>query len=258
MSTAAQYLALSRRSIMGTIRTPIAIVPSLTFPLLFLALNSAALNRSTQLPAFPEVDSFLQFMFATTVIQGALFGAVTAGASVARDIEDGFFDRIIAAPTSRPSILVGRVAGVATFAFFQAWFFFVVAALFGLELQGGLLGMLGLSLVGSLVASAIGALSVAFGLKTGSSEAVQGAFPLAFAVMFLSSAFFPRELMSGWFLDVAEANPISYLIEAIRHQVIVGFSFSKLLVALGIAGGLFVVGLIASSLALRGRLKETS
>lgn len=258
MSTAAQYVALSRRSILGTIRTPIAIVPSLTFPLIFLALNSAALNRSIGLPGFPEVDSFLQFMFATTVVQGALFGAVAAGASIAKDIEGGFFERIIAAPTSRSSILVGRLAGVATFAFFQAWFFFAVATLFGLEVEGGLAAMLGVSVVGAVVASGIGALSVAFGLKTGSSEAVQGAFPLAFALMFLSSAFFPRQLMTGWFLNVAEANPFSHLIEATRHQVITGFSFPRLLVAMGIAFALFIVGLIASGLALRGRLKETS
>lgn len=258
MSTAAQYLALSRRSILGTVRTPIAIIPSLTFPLLFLALNSAALERATLLPGFPPVDSFLQFMFATTVIQGALFGAVTAGSSMATDIEGGFFERMIAAPASRSSILVGRVAGVAVFAFAQAWLFFAVATLFGLDVEGGLAGVLALSVVASAVAAAIGSLSVAFGLKTGSSEAVQGAFPMAFAIMFLSSAFFPRQLMSGWFLEVAEANPFSYLIEDIRHQVIAGFSLPKILTALGIAGALFVVGFVLSLLALRGRLKETS
>lgn len=258
MSTAAQYLALSRRSILGTIRTPIAVVPSLTFPLLFLALNSAALDRATELPGFPPVESFLQFMFATTVIQGALFGAVTAGSSMATDIEGGFFERMIAAPTSRSSLLVGRVAGVALFALAQAWFFFAVASIFGLDFEGGLAGMLGLSVVASVVAAAIGSLSVAFGLKTGSSEAVQGAFPMAFAVMFLSSAFFPRQLMSGWFRDVADANPFSYLIEDVRHQVIAGFSFPRILTALGIAGALFLLGLVLSGLALRGRLRETS
>lgn len=258
MSTAAQYLALSRRSILGTIRTPIAVVPSLTFPLLFLALNSAALDRATELPGFPEVDSFLQFMFATTVIQGALFGAVTAGSSVATDIEGGFFERMIATPASRSSILVGRVAGVAVFAFVQAWLFFAVATIFGLEVEGGLPAVFGLSIVASAVAAAIGALSIAFGLKTGSSEAVQGAFPLAFVFMFLSSAFFPRRLMSGWFLEVAEANPFSYLIENVRHQVITGLNLSRVLTALGIAGALFLGGLILSLLALRGRLKETS
>ena len=258
MNTAAQYVQLSRRSIVGTIRTPIAIIPSLVFPLIFLALNSAALQRSTGLPEFPPVDSFLQFMFATTVIQGTLFGSIASGAAMARDIEDGFFERLMAAPTSRSSILVGRVAGAAALGFFQAWFFFVIATLFGLEVEGGLVGMLGLSLVGSLLAAGVGAISVAFGVKTGSSEAVQGAFPMLFALMFLSSAFFPRELMSGWFEAIASANPFSYLIEGVRHQVIAGFDGGELGVAALVAFGFFVFGLAVASLALRSRLRERS
>lgn len=258
MSTAAQYLQLSRRSIVGTIRTPIAIVPSLMFPLIFLALNAAALERSIALPGFPSVDSFLQFMFATTVIQGTLFGSIASGAAMARDIEDGFFERLMAAPTSRSSILVGRVAGAASFAFFQAWFFFVVASLFGLEIEGGLIGMLGLSLVGALLAAGVGAISVAFGIKTASSEAVQGAFPMLFALMFLSSAFFPRQLMTGWFQDIAAVNPFSYLIEGVRHQVIDGFDLGRLGVSALVAFGFFVFGLMLSSLALRARLRERS
>ena len=256
MSTAAQYLALSRRSIMGTVRTPIAIVPSLAFPLIFLALNSAALNESTSLPGFPAVDSFLQFMFATTVVQGTLFGSIAAGAAIARDVEGGFFERLMAAPTSRGSILVGRVAGAAAFAMFQSWFFFLVATPFGLRVEGGILGMAGLSLVCAVLAAGMGAISVAFGLKTGSSEAVQGAFPLLFAVMFLSSAFFPRELMSGWFQGVADVNPFSYLIEGVRHQVIAGLDLRELGISFGVAFGFLVFGLALSLVALRGRTKE--
>lgn len=258
MSTAEQYLALSRRSVFQIIRTPIAIFPSLAFPLIFLALNSAALDRSTELPGFPAVESFLHFMFATTVVQGTLFGSIAAGAMMARDIEEGFFERLMAAPTSRGSILVGRLAGAATFALFQSWFFFAVASLFGLEIKGGILGMVGLSLVCAVLAAGIGAISVAFGVRTASSEAVQGSFPLLFALMFLSSAFFPRQLMTGWFQDVAAANPFSYLIESLRHQVIVGFDLSELGIAVAVASGFFVFGLILSGLALRSRIKEAS
>ena len=258
MSVAAQYLALSRRSIMGTIRTPIAIVPPLVFPLIFLALNSAALDRSTQLPGFPEVDSFLQFMFATTIVQGTLFGSIGAGSAMATDIEGGFFERLLAAPTSRGSILVGRLAGVATFAMFQSWFFFGVASLFGLHVEGGLAGMVGISVVCSILAGGLGALSVAFGLRTGSAEAVQGSFPLLFALMFLSSAFFPRTLMTGWFQSVADANPFSYLVEGLRHQVIAGFDMGEIAMAAGVASAFFIVGIALSSLALQARLEERS
>jgi ABC-2 type transport system permease protein len=258
VSTAAQYLALGRRSIFNTLRQPTAVIPSMTFPLLFLALNSAALGEAITLPGFPAVDSFLQFAFATTVVQGTLFGSIAAGTDIANDIEGGFFERLIAAPASRTSLLVGRLAGSATFAFVQAWLFFGVASLFGLEVEGGLLAIVGLSIVCSIMAAGVGAIAVSFGIRSGSSEAVQGSFPLLFALLFLSSAFFPRALMTGWFRDVANLNPFSHLIESLRHQVIVGFDMSQLLTGAAIAGGVCVIGFTLSGLALRGRLAETS
>ena len=141
MSTvAAHYAALSRRSITNTIRQPIAIVPAFAFPLMFLALNSAALAESIRLPGFPPVDSFLQFMITTSIIQGGLFGAIAAGSDMARDIEDGFFDRLVATPVSRTSILVARVAGAASLAFVQALVFFLIALPFGLDIEAAIVG----------------------------------------------------------------------------------------------------------------------
>jgi len=74
-ATFRQVVALSRRSLVNTIRQPQFVVPSLFFPLFFAALNVASFNKSTHLPGFPQVDSFLDFMLAATVVQGVLFGA---------------------------------------------------------------------------------------------------------------------------------------------------------------------------------------
>jgi ABC-2 type transport system permease protein len=254
-AAAAQYRALSRRSVVNLFRQPAAIVPALIFPLIFMALSAAALDRSTQLPGFPPVDSFLQFLITTTILQGVLFGAVGAGTDMARDIEGGFFERLMASPVARTSILVGRVTGSAFLGFFQAWLYFGVATLFGLDVAGGLPAMLMVSIVAAVLAAGIGAVSIAFGLKTGSSEAVQGSFPLLFTLLFFSSAFFPRNLLSGWFETVATANPLSHLIEGIRAQVIFGIEWSEYFKALGIALAILLVGVIASSFALRGRIK---
>lgn len=251
-----QYVALARRSIMNTLRTPIAIFPIIGFPLLLLSMTSAAMERSTSLPGFPPVDSFLQFMISTTVIQGAMFGAVAGGAGIATDIEGGFFERLIATPVSRTAIIIGRVAGVGTMAFFQALIFIGVTVIFGMRPEGGVLGSLMVASVAALTAAGIGSIAVAFGLRTGSTEAVQGAFPLLFAGLFMSSAFFPRTLMGGWFKTVADWNPLSYLIENTRAQIIVGVAWGDFLTALGIAAGILAVGTIFANLALRGRLAE--
>jgi ABC-2 type transport system permease protein len=254
MNALSQYLALSRRAIVNTIRQPAAIFPAIFFPLMFLTMTSAALNRATTLPGFPEVDSFVQFVVTTTIVQGALFGAIVAGTDMARDIEGGFFERLIASPVARTSIMVGRVMGAALMGFFQAWLYFTVTSIFGLRVEGGILGMLAISLVAATVSAGIGAISVSFALRTGSAEAVQGAFPMLFAMLFLSSAFFPRNLMNGWFKTAATINPLSHMIEGLRHIVIVGFDLGNYLTALGIAAGILAFGVTLSSLALRGRL----
>ena len=109
--TARQFVALSRRSTLAIFRQPALVGPSLIFPLFFAALGSSAFSRAISLPGFPQVDSYLQFTLAGTVTQGVLFGSVTGAAALATDIENGFLDRLLAAPTPRTGILIGRLAG---------------------------------------------------------------------------------------------------------------------------------------------------
>ena len=255
---AAPYLALSKRAIRNTLRQPIAIVPIMAFPLIMMAMSSAALERSTGLPGFPPVDSFLQFLVATTIIQGSMFGAVAAGAGMANDIEGGFFERLIATPVSRTSIVIGRVAGVSALAFFLACFYVTIAFLFGMRPEGGLIGVFLVAVLGSTLAAGVGCLAIAFGLRTGSTEAVQGSFPLLFATLFMSSAFFPRPLMSGWFRTVADLNPLTYLIEGAREQIITGVQLDDFGRAWAVALAILVVGVAVANLALRGRLGENA
>ena len=80
---------------------------------------------------------------------------------------------------TRTSILVGRVAGAALLGFVQAWFFFGVATIFGMRSEGGILSLFLVSIVASIVAAGMGSISVAFALKTGSTEAVQGSLSAA-------------------------------------------------------------------------------
>jgi ABC-2 type transport system permease protein len=196
----------------------------------------------------------MDFVVTTSIIQGALFGSVAAGSAMATDIEGGFFDRLIAAPTARISIIAGRVTAAAAIGFTQAWLYFGITSIFGLEAAGGLLAMLMVAVTAALLAAGVGSISVAFALRTGSTEAVQGSFPMLFAGLFLSSAFFPRELMDGWFQAVATINPLSHMLEGLRYQVIEGISLSEFGVALAVVGGILAAGTSLSGLALRARL----
>ena len=251
---AQQALALSRRSLVATLRQPQLIVPTVLFPLLFVALNTAALNRSTRLPGFPPVDSFLDFALATAVVQGVLFGGSGGGTDMATDIESGFLDRLVTSPVVRPAILVGRLAGAAALGVFQAAVFVAVLVLFGAEVKTGPAGVAVILASALLLAVGVGGLSVAIALRTGSAEAVQAFFPVFFAALFTSSAFFPRNLMSGWFAVVATLNPLSWLIEALRHLVIVGFDAGSALRAVVLPGALAGIAVAVAAAQLRRRV----
>jgi len=253
-STFAQSRALSMRAVLGIARQPQVFIPAIVFPLFFAALNSAAFERTTSLPGFPAADSFLDFLFPATVVQGVLFGGLGAASELAQDIESGFFERLISAPTRRVAILVGRLAGGAALGFFQALLFMGLFTLFGAEVAAGIGGIAVIAVAATILALFVGAVGSAMALKTGSVEAVQGSFPLIFISVFMSSAFFPRQLMQGWFKAVATYNPISWMIEAMRDLVLVGWDSGDALVAILVPVVGAALAVLLALFALRARL----
>lgn len=250
----APTLALSRRSIFAMLRQPQLVVPSMIFPLMITAVNTASLGRSTSLPGFPAVDSFLDFAMATTILQGVLFGAIGAGTDMAVDIEGGFFDRLVTSPVSRPAILLGRLAGSAVLALMQTVIFTALLMAFGASIKSGAVGYVVILATAALLGIGIGGLAIALALRTGSAEAVQATFPAFFISLFLSSAFFPAALMSGWFKTVALVNPMSTMIDAVRRLMISGLTFADVAKALLVPSLLAVASVSLAALALRRRL----
>jgi len=250
----AQVLALARRSVVATLRQPPVWFPATLFPLLLAAVNSSAFSRATALPGFPEVDSFLDFLLPASMIQGVMFGAVAGGSDIALDIEDGFFERLLASPVWRPSILIGRLAGGAVLGAIQAVLFMVVFAVFGARVHSGVPGILTLILLAMLMAVAIGGVTAAVGVRSGSQETVQNSFPLIFILLFLSSAFFPTDLMTGWYQKLAELNPITWVIDGARELVISSWSWTAAATCLGVATLLGVISVTAAVRQLSKRL----
>ncbi len=252
-SATAQTWALSKRSIVSLWRQPALIVPSLIFPLFFAALGTASFSRATALPGFPEVDSYLDFALAGAIVQGVIFGSITGATALATDIENGFFDRLLSSPSTRSGIIVGRLAGGMVYGLAQTVFFVVILLPFGLTVASGPAGVVAMALSGMVTALLVGSLMSAMAIKTGSSEAVQGAFPLLFIGLFFSSAFFPRETMSGAYATIADLNPISYLVEGIRSLTIEGFSLSAVTraILIPLAGSVLTVALALRTLRTR-------
>ncbi len=251
-----QIGAIAARSLRAMARQPQLWAPSLIFPLFFTALSSAAFDRTREIPGFPDVSSFVAFLLAATIVQGVMFGSTGAGTDVALDIETGFFDRLVVSPIARVALIVGRLTGTMVLAACQAAVFVAVLLPFGATMDAGVAGLVTTLLVAALFGGAVGAFSMAVGLRTGSVEAVNGFFPIFFALVFLSSAFFPPQISGGWFERVAGVNPLSYMVDGMRRLHIVGWDIGDASQAVGVSLAMFVVLLAAAFAALRGRLSE--
>ena len=245
---------LARRSVVRTLRQPAAVIAPLVFPMLLLAVNSGGLKAETKLPGFPT-NSFFAFALAVPFIQGALFSTMNAGTDLARDIQTGFLNRLTLTPMRRLAVLGGQLGGVVTLGLLQAVVYLAVGFAVGVHFASGPLGVAVLGVFALLISLAFGALGTLAALRTGSGEAVQGLFPAFFVFLFISSMNIPRNLIQvTWFRDAATANPVSYLLEAVRSLIIVGWNAEALALGFGIATAIAVVGLSLSSRALRVRM----
>jgi ABC-2 type transport system permease protein len=247
-----QTLAVARRAVVRTSRQRALLVFPMVFPLILFAINGSALSPATRIPGFPT-SNYRDFLIAMPFIQGAMFVSISAGVDLARDIEDGFLNRLALTPLRGEALLVGQLGGALVLGAIQAVVYLLVGLATGVTFASGVGGALLLLVVSILIAFAFASLGGLLALRFGTGEAVQGVFPLLFVTLFLSSSSLPRNLIKAtWFRDVATYNPISYLLEALRSLVITGWNAQALELGIG-----FTIAILAISLALSQRAMKT-
>jgi ABC-2 type transport system permease protein len=247
--------ALGARSIRQTFRRPQLMAPILVFPTLLLAIQVGGAGQAVNLPEFPKVNGFLDFMLAGAMIQATLLAGNSGGIALALDIEMGFTDRLLAAPISRYAIVLGRLAGSAALGALTAIWFIVIGLLFGARIEEGVPGALLMIVLVTLSAVAFGGIGAAIALRSGKASVVQGLFPIVFVILFLSTAFFPDALLLEPARSVAVWNPLSFIVEGVRDPVISSITLEGLAEGIGAVALVAAVGLGLSALAMRGRLR---
>jgi ABC-2 type transport system permease protein len=248
--------ALGRRSVKQTVRRPQLAAPLILFPTALLAIQTAGAGRAINLPQFPPVDNFLSFMLAGAMVQSVLMTGNSGAIAFAIDMEMGFTDRLFAAPISRYSVVLGRLAATAALGAFIAVYYLALGLVFGASLHQGVLAAIWIVVLVTASCVSFGSIGAAIALKSNSASVVQGIFPLVFVIMFLSDAFFPANLMldpAGW---VAKYNPLSFVVNGIREPIIDGWSLTTQLKAVASVVGILALGLVLCRFALRSRLRR--
>ncbi len=222
------------RSIHNTFVSPAILLPSIIFPLFFLAAFAGGLSRISNIPNFNYKPGYTAFQFAFVFLQSAAFGGVFTGFAIARDFDSGFARRLLLCAPRRSGIIAGYAIGALVRWCATGAVVTIAALLAGMNVLGSgidLIGLLGLGIIVNLVA-ALWACGVAMFLRTEQAGALIQ-MPV-FIVLFLAPVYVPLRLLTGWIHGVARVNPATVSLEAARgllagSPVKVGLAFGLLL-----------------------------
>lgn len=257
MTTAlTQVRAIAWRSMLRTLLQPASVMPIVVVPALFLGLMTAGLRDLPSLPGFPA-DSYLDFAVAGAFVQGAMVLGIASGSDLARDLQSGFLKRLSLGPGPSALVLIGQLGGALAVCLLQAVLYVGLALALGVHLAAGAAGIAVIIAVALTATLAFSGTGTVLALWTGSAEAVQGLFPLFFLTLSFSSFFLPRDLIgAAWFEAVATFNPITYLIEAIRSLVLVGWDAHALALGFGLGAALATLTVTTAAALLRRKAER--
>ena len=129
--------ALGARSVKQTFRRPQLLAPIVVFPSILLAIQTAGAGQAVNLPGFPPVNSFLDFMLAGAMIQSTLLAGNSGGIALAVDIEMGFTDRLSRRRSRASGWSSGRLAGTVALSALAGIWFLVIGLIFGVHINEG-------------------------------------------------------------------------------------------------------------------------
>ena len=212
----ASTLAITHRGVIKTRRIPALVIQSVFFPVFFLIIYVGLYAGVLALGGF-GTDSVENWYVPFMMLQGAAFAGVAVGFSTAVDIDNGFFDRLMAAPVSRFAILLGTALIGVVRALIVAPIVLFVGLAFGARFTGGLAGFLWLyvAVIGLCIVSSSWALGLIYRFK---DQRVTPLFPIGiFLTLFMSTAQVPLEIATGWLQTVARYNPVTQVLEMARQ-----------------------------------------
>ncbi|MGK2955887.1 MAG: ABC transporter permease [Solirubrobacterales bacterium] len=217
---------------------PAVFIPGLIFPLFFLAAFAGGLSAVADAPGFDYYD-FTAFQFCFILIQASALAGVFVGFSIAGDFELGMGRRMMLATTHRSSIVLGYAIGAALRLIVVWVIITVVSLLFGMEVHGSGLNVVGIYSLAVLANVAALLFSAGIALRFRSLQAGPLMQMPVFIVLFLAPVYVPERLLTGWIEPAASVNPVTASLNASRS--LMAGEPSGVLLAYGVALGLIAV-----------------
>ena len=210
-------------------------------PLLWLIVFG---ETFTHIRAIPTGNvSYLSYLAPGILAQSVLFISIFAGIAIIWERDLGVIHKFLASPTPRFSLVVGKGLASGIRALPQAIVIYIVAMLLGANLQANPLCILGTLLLTVLGATCFSTFSLIIACLLKTRDRVMGIGQvLTMPLFFASNAIYPVSIMPQWLQVIANVNPLSYMVSALRTLMLTTTSdYSSLYLDFGVLFGVTIV-----------------
>lgn len=211
-----QSLTIVRRNLIHIKRMPEMLLDVTIQPVMFVLLFAYVFGGSIAVNGTPA--GYREWLMAGIMGQTVAFASFIVAVGLTADIDKGIVDRMRSLPINPAAVLVGRSIS----SLLHSSIGIVIMSLTGLVVGWRIRG----SVLDAVLAYALllmwGFAMIWLGILVGSSlrsvEAVNGLmFATMFPITFLAGTFAPTENMPSVLRTIAEWNPLSSLVQAVRE-----------------------------------------
>ena len=191
--------------------------------------------------------TYLQFITPGVLAQSVIFVAIFYGINVVWERDLGLLNKLLSTPIPRSAIVLGKSLAAGMRGIFQAIGIIVIALIMGIDIILTPLNVLGVIVVIIMCGICFSSMSMALASFFSTRERMMGiGQALTMPLFFASSAIYPISIMPTWLKVIAVANPLSYIVDALRSLLVTGDYSSLGLDALVIIASASILLLLAS------------
>jgi ABC transporter DrrB family efflux protein len=206
-------LALAGRNLEHVRQIPEKLLDVTLQPIMFVLLFAFVFGGVIDVPG----GEYTAYLIAGILVQSIAFGMMGPGVSIATDLGEGMVDRIRSLPTSRSAYLLGHFIAELGAALIAIVVLATTGFIVGWSIDSSIFEAIGGFALLVLFASAMIWLGTLLGVIARSPDSVQGVvFMTVFPLTFLSNAFVPMAGLPDGLRQVADWNPISAVVAAVR------------------------------------------
>lgn len=206
-------LALAKRSLIKTARTPEALIDVTLQPMIFLVIFVYVFGGAVA----GSTHDYLQFLLPGILAQTIALGSVAIGVNLNTDLAKGIFDRFRSLPVPRSAPLVGAVLGDIVRYVMVTVSTLAIGYVMGFRISTDPLSAVAGCALAVLFALCLSWLPVYVSMRVRTPGAVQGImFALVMPLSFASNVFVGTATLPGWMQGFVDVNPLTHLVGAVR------------------------------------------